>query len=84
MTDQMTANPQLDGESNTGAIIGLSVAFAFMSLVIVSCRIYTRAMLKSIGIDDAAIIVAEVRLISFSVGSPALTNSRFWLLACQS
>jgi len=67
MTDQMTANPQLDGESNTGAIIGLSVAFAFMSLVIVSCRIYTRAMLKSIGIDDAAIIVAEILAVGLSI-----------------
>jgi hypothetical protein len=35
-----------------------------LSTVVVWCRIYTRAVLKSTGIDDAAIIVSQVRLIS--------------------
>jgi len=60
----MAGNPELDSQSKVGAIIGLSVSFATLSIVVVSCRIYTRVVLKSIGIDDAAIIVAQVRTIS--------------------
>lgn len=60
----MANNPELDAQSKVGAIIGLSVGFATLSTVVVSCRIHTRVILKSVGIDDAAIIVTEVRLIS--------------------
>lgn len=61
----MTENPELDSQSKVGTIIGLSVGLATLSTVIVSCRIYTRAiLLKATGIDDAAIIVAQVRHIS--------------------
>ena len=62
----MAENPELDGQSKVGAIIGLSVGFATLSTVVVWCRIHIRVNLKSTGIDDAAIIVAQVRLILMS------------------
>lgn len=57
----MAGNPALDAQSKVGAVIGLSVGFATLSTVIVSCRIYTRTVLKSTGIDDAFIIAGQVR-----------------------
>jgi hypothetical protein len=60
----MANNPELNAQSKVGAIIGISIGFAALSTVVVSCRIYTRAILKSTGIDDAGIVVTQVRPIS--------------------
>jgi hypothetical protein len=62
LSENMAENPELDMQSRVGTIIGLSVSFAILSTIIVSCRIYTRVILKGIGIDDAAIIATQVRL----------------------
>ncbi|KAN0090457.1 hypothetical protein V8E51_019036 [Hyaloscypha variabilis] len=63
----MAENPELDMQSRVGTIIGLSVGFAILSTIIVSCRIYTRVILKSIGIDDAAIIATQILAVGLSI-----------------
>lgn len=63
----MAGNPALDAQSKVGAVIGLSVGFATLSTVIVSCRIYTRTVLKSTGIDDAFIIAGQILAVALSI-----------------
>lgn len=52
----------LDGQSKSELMIGLSAAFTFVCVVVVSARIYTRAiMLRTFGIDDVFIVITQVR-----------------------
>ena len=55
-------NPQLDAETMVPTLVGVSVAFAAVSTVIVALRLYTRfAIVGAPGGDDLTIAIAQVR-----------------------
>ena len=61
-------NPELDAETMVPALIGVSVAFASVSTVIVALRLYTRfAIVSAPGGDDLTIAIAQVLSIGVSV-----------------
>lgn len=61
-------NPQLDAETLVPTLVGVSVAFAAVSTVIVALRLYTRfAIVGAPGGDDLTIAIAQVLSIGVSV-----------------
>lgn len=61
-------NPQLDAETLVPTLVGVSVAFAAVSTIIVALRLYTRfAIVGAPGGDDLTIAIAQVLSIGVSV-----------------
>ncbi|KAK4444147.1 hypothetical protein QBC34DRAFT_188086 [Podospora aff. communis PSN243] len=61
-------NPELDAESRVSTLVGVSVAFASLSTLIVALRLYTRYfVVRSPGADDITIALAQVLSIGLSI-----------------
>jgi len=57
-----TPDPASYQESKLGQIYGISIAFASVSAIVVSLRLYTRCgILRTAGADDWSMLFAEVR-----------------------
>ncbi len=61
MTTATGHNPGLDGQSQAGVAIGISLGFVIVSTLVLSCRLYTRCViLKWAGPDDWTMTTAQV------------------------
>jgi hypothetical protein len=61
-------NPELDAETRVPILIGTSVGFAALSLMVVLLRLYTRAkVVHAVGYDDYTIFIAMLLSIAVSV-----------------
>lgn len=53
--------PELDAETRVPILVGISIAFALASTIVVLLRLYTRTfILRTLGWDDATITFAQV------------------------